>query len=125
MEGKWPGQRPGWCLRDVVLAELPALYRRATVVVAPSRLDFAADRPQKVMEAFMYRFHPQWITARRLAHEGTMATCGTGCWGTFDVSLPYVVSNAQWGTLRAWADSPKDGSPLYVRPYPVWLVPPG
>lgn len=62
---------------------------------------------------------------RRLAHEGTMATCGTGCWGTFDVSLPYVVSNAQWGTLRAWADSPKDGSPLYVRPYPAWLVPPG
>jgi hypothetical protein len=62
---------------------------------------------------------------QQLAHEMTMATCGTGCWGTFDVSLPYVVSKAQWGSLQAWADSPKDGSHLYVRPYPVWLLPPG
>jgi hypothetical protein len=62
---------------------------------------------------------------QRLAHEGTMATCGNGCWGTFDTSLPYVISQAQWGTLQAWADSPKDGHPLHLRPYPVWLVPPG
>ena len=28
------------------------------------------------------------------------ATCGTGCRGTFDTTIDYAVSMAQWGTLR-------------------------
>ena len=52
-----------------------------------------------------------------------MATCGTGCRGTFDVTLDYNVSAAQWGTLRVYAGSAKDGSPENVREYPVWLTP--
>jgi germination protein M len=52
-----------------------------------------------------------------------MATCGTGCRGTFDVTLPYNVYEAGWGTLRVWDGSAKDGSPENVREYPVWLTP--
>ena len=52
-----------------------------------------------------------------------MATCGTGCRGTFDVTLPYSVSEAGWGTLRVWEASAMDGSPQNVRDYPVWLTP--
>jgi hypothetical protein len=52
-----------------------------------------------------------------------MATCGTGCRGTFDVSVPYDVPEAGWGILRVWAGSAKDGSPVHVREYPVWLTP--
>jgi spore germination protein GerM len=52
-----------------------------------------------------------------------MATCGTGCRGTFDVTLPYSVSEAEWGTLRVWEASARDGSPQFVREYPVWLSP--
>ena len=52
-----------------------------------------------------------------------MATCGTGCRGTFDVTLPYSVPEAGWGTLRVWEASAKDGSPQNVRDYPVWLTP--
>ena len=40
-----------------------------------------------------------------------MATCGTGCRGTFAVALPYTVAKAQWGTLRVYDPSEKDGSP--------------
>jgi hypothetical protein len=58
-----------------------------------------------------------------LAQKNVLASCGTGCWGTFAVSLPYTVNAAQWGTLRTWADSPKDGHPIHLRPYPIWLVP--
>lgn len=52
-----------------------------------------------------------------------MATCGTGCRGTFDVTLPYSVPAAGWGTLRVWEASAMDGSPQNVRDYPVWLTP--
>jgi germination protein M len=52
-----------------------------------------------------------------------MATCGTGCRGTFDMTLPYSSSESGWGTLRVWDGSAKDGSPENVREYPVWLTP--
>ncbi len=52
-----------------------------------------------------------------------MATCGTGCRGTFDVTLPYSVNAAGSGTLRVWEASAMDGSPQNVRDYPVWLTP--
>ena len=35
----------------------------------------------------------------------------------------YTVSKAQWGTLRAYDPSAKDGSPEDIRDYPVWLTP--
>jgi hypothetical protein len=60
-----------------------------------------------------------------LAEVPAMATCGTGCRGTFDVTLSYAVSEAGWGTLRVWAGSAQDGRPIYVREYPVWLTPAG
>lgn len=60
-----------------------------------------------------------------LADESVMATCGTGCWGTFDVTVSYAVSKAQWGTLRVYDPSEMDGSPTDTRDYPVWLTPKG
>jgi germination protein M len=60
-----------------------------------------------------------------IADQQVMATCGTGCRGTFDTTLSYVVTKAQWGTLRVWDASAKDGSPENVREYPVWLTPAG
>jgi sporulation and spore germination protein/immunoglobulin-like protein involved in spore germination len=51
------------------------------------------------------------------------ASCGTGCWGRFDVTLSYDVSRAQWGTLRVWDISEHSGRPVAVREYPVYLRP--
>lgn len=58
-----------------------------------------------------------------IADEQVMATCGTGCWGTFDTRVSYTVSKAQWGTLRVYDPSEVDGSPTDVRDYSVWLTP--
>jgi germination protein M len=58
-----------------------------------------------------------------LADEMAMASCGTGCWGTFDVTISYSVGSAQWGTLRVYELSAQDGSPQNVTDYPVWLTP--
>ena len=51
------------------------------------------------------------------------ASCGTGCWGQFGVTLSYVVASAQWGTLRVWDISEYSGKPVAVREYPVYLRP--
>lgn len=62
-------------------------------------------------------------TGARIVETHAMATCGTGCRGTFDVTIPYSVPEAGWGTLRVWESSAKDGSAQFVREYPVWLTP--
>ncbi len=64
-------------------------------------------------------------SGQKLVDKQAMATCGAGCptRGTFDVTLAYNVSKAQWGTLRVYYGSAKDGSPQAIRDYPVWLTP--
>jgi germination protein M len=60
---------------------------------------------------------------KTLYDQPVMASCGTGCRGTFDVSVGYTIAKAQWGTLRVYDPSEKDGSPETIRDYPVWLTP--
>jgi len=64
-------------------------------------------------------------SGKTLTDQLVTASCGTGCWGTFDVTLPYSNGHTQWGTLRVYDLSAKDGSPENVRDYPVWLIPGG
>jgi len=58
-----------------------------------------------------------------LADIPVTASCGSGCRGTFDTSIPYTVSKAQYGTLRVYNPSAKDGTPESIRDYRVWLTP--
>ncbi len=60
-----------------------------------------------------------------LVDKQVMASCGTGCWGDFSTSLGYSVAMAQWGAMRVFDLSPKDGTPENVTEYPVWLTPAG
>ena len=60
-----------------------------------------------------------------LVDRPVLATCGSGCWGRFDVTLDYAVTKGQWGTLRVWDPSERDGEAEFVREYPIWLVPEG
>ena len=52
-----------------------------------------------------------------------LATCGTGCWGRFDLPISYHVSAAEWGVLRVMDYSEAGGLPIDVREYPVYLRP--
>ena len=58
-----------------------------------------------------------------LVDSAVHASCGSGCWGRFDVTLSYNVSRAQWGTLKVWTISEYSGRPVAVREYPVYLRP--
>jgi hypothetical protein len=59
---------------------------------------------------------------KTVADQQAMAACFCES-GTFDVTVAYTVPKAQWGTLRVWDGSAKDGTPENVREYPVWLTP--
>jgi len=76
---------------------------------------------------FEAQFRLQVLDGRRhvLVDTPVHATCGTGCWGTFDVTVRYSVPTAQWGTLRVFDPSAKDGTPIDVLEYPIWLTPAG
>jgi hypothetical protein len=88
----------------------------------------AAGNPARISgiaNVFEATFQVELLDGRgnRLAHDTVTATCGTGCWGTFRTDLAYDINKAQYGTLRVWADSAKDGSPEHVTEYRVWLTP--
>jgi spore germination protein GerM len=80
-----------------------------------------------VANVFEATFRVQLLGATRglLVDRQVMASCGTGCWGDYNATIPYEVSQAQWGTLRVFDISAKDGSHQDVTEYPVWLVPAG
>jgi hypothetical protein len=64
-------------------------------------------------------------SGQELFEGPVMANCGSGCRGTFELTIEYTVGQGQWGTLRAWNASARDGSPEDIREYPVWLTPAG
>jgi len=108
--------------RDDYTAQLPAIFvdRPAWggVLGNPARIVGVAN-------AFEATFRVEVLDdqGRSLAAAPVMATCGSGCWGTFDVTIRYAVSRAGWGTLRVWEPSAKDGSATNRTEYPVWLTP--
>lgn len=74
---------------------------------------------------FEATFHMRIVDAggHSLADGPVMASCGSGCWGTFDVSVPYLVSAAAPGALQAYELSAKDGTVVNLTEYPVTLTP--
>lgn len=56
-----------------------------------------------------------------LFEDSVMATCGTGCWGEWQIDVSYEVDRDQFGALIVWEYSAEDGSRINVREYPVQL----
>ena len=107
--------------RADAVASLPAIFvdRPAWGGALPS-----TARVSGVANVFEAQFQLQVLDAggHVLADLPVQAACGTGCWGAFDVPVPYAVTTSQWGTLRAFDLSARDGTPADVRDYPVWLT---
>lgn len=57
-----------------------------------------------------------------LFESNVMATCGTGCWGTWEIEIPYTVDRDQVGALFAFVYSAMDGSRIDIREQPIRLV---
>lgn len=103
---------------------LPAIYVDRPAWGAGAGNPIAVSGVANVFEA-TFRVQVKDAKGKMLADQQVMASCGTGCWGTFSTSVAYTVAKAQWGTLRVFDLSPKDGTPTDVTEYPVWLTPAG
>jgi len=58
-----------------------------------------------------------------LIEDFTTATCGSGCWGDFEVTLDFSVDGRQEGRVVVLTHSAEDGSEQDVVSIPVVLVP--
>ena len=59
---------------------------------------------------------------RVIASTFTMATCGTGCRGTWETDIAYDVDATQHGTIHVYEVSAMDGSEIHVVDIPVTLT---
>jgi hypothetical protein len=57
-----------------------------------------------------------------IASTFTMATCGTGCRGTWETDVAYDVAENQRGTIHVYEVSAMDGSEIHVVDIPVTLI---
>jgi len=59
----------------------------------------------------------------QIGQGSTLATCGTGCVGSFTFTVPFAISAAQVGSLEVYHTSPNTGTPVYVNTIPLVLLP--
>lgn len=103
-------------------SQLPAIFVDRPAYGAALGHDVRVTGVANVFEA-TFRIRLLDANGSTLVDRMVMATCGTGCWGTFRVELDYTVGHAQYGTLRVYDRSAKDGRPENITEYPVWLTP--
>jgi len=98
-----------------ILVQNPAIGER---VSSPVTISGSADVFEAVVSIAILDEH-----GRTVASSFTMATCGTGCRGSYTTDVRYHVGTRQPGTIRVYEVSAKDGSPLHVVEIPVILMP--
>ncbi len=113
----WPGTRAGNAV------QLPAIF------VDRPAWGAAAGNPIRVTglaNVFEGQFSVQVLDADgRVLADQPVAGGAMGSWGAFSATVAYGVGQAQWGTLRGYDRSPKDGSVIDATDYPAWLTPAG
>jgi Immunoglobulin-like domain of bacterial spore germination len=103
-----PAARPNFYrLVPAILVAQPAIGERipATVTIAGSADVFEAALTMRITNA----------KGRLLARQHITATCGTGCRGTYSVSLPYHIARAQQGTVVIFDSGGMVAHPHVVR----------
>jgi hypothetical protein len=98
----------------LILVESPAIGDRVSspVTIAGTADVFEAVVSIAILDA----------DGRTVASTFTMATCGTGCRGTYSTDVRYDVDSTQPGLIRVFQVSAMDGSPTHVVEIPVTLA---
>jgi hypothetical protein len=97
-----------------ILVQSPSIGDR---VSSPVRISGTADVFEAVVSIAILDEHGKVI-----ASTFTMATCGTGCRGTWETDVAYDVASTQHGTIKVYEVSAMDGSDIHVVRIPVTLT---
>jgi Immunoglobulin-like domain of bacterial spore germination/Sporulation and spore germination len=97
-----------------ILVQTPGIGER---VSSPVHISGTADVFEAVVSIAILDQHGKVI-----ASTFTMATCGTGCRGTWETDVDYDVASTQPGTIRVYEVSAMDGSEIHVVNIPVTLT---
>jgi hypothetical protein len=97
-----------------ILVESPGIGQR---VSSPLTISGTADVFEAVVSIVILDRNGHTV-----ASTFTMATCGTGCRGTYSTDVRYEVGTTQPGTIRAYEVSAMDGSQIHVVDIPVTLT---
>jgi hypothetical protein len=109
-----PQRRADWeDLSPAILVESPLPL---ATVTSPLRIVGTAN----TFEA-MFRIKVTDGAGRIVYDHSAMATSGTGTRGTFDVNADFEVPRPGLGSVIAFADSPRDGTPIHVVEIPIHL----
>ncbi len=98
-----------------ILVESPAV---GDTVFSPLRFTGTANTFEATLQYQLLD-----ATGQVIAEDFTTATCGTGCRGTFKVSIPFEYEGEPYGTFRAFELSAKDGSEINVVEIPLIFGP--
>jgi len=101
-------------MSPAILVETPTI---GATITSPMRVTGTAN----VFEAVFQINIVDW-DGRIIAEKMVMATSGSGTRGTFDVTVPFSVSQTGIGALIVFAESPKDGSQIDVVEIPLNLA---
>jgi Immunoglobulin-like domain of bacterial spore germination/Sporulation and spore germination len=97
-----------------ILVQTPRIGERVSSAV---HISGTADVFEAVVSIAILDQHDKVI-----ASTFTMATCGTGCRGTWETDVAYDVAATQPGTIRVYEVSAMDGSGIHVVDIPVTLT---
>ena len=102
---------------------------RPAIVIASPRPGASVRSPLRVRgtaDTFEANFTIELRTGGGvIARKFVTATSGSGVRGTFDVKIPFHVSEETPGKLVAFEPSAKDGTPLHTVKVPLGLLPRG
>lgn len=99
---------------------LPLIFVESPVFGATVTSPIEITGVSNTFEATMqYRIETEDGTV--LAEGFTTATCGTGCWGDFDIVADYTLAEQSDGFVVVFESSARDGSPVNVVRIPVTL----
>ena len=101
-------------MSPAILVETPTV---GATVTSPLRVAGTAN----VFEATFQVNIVDW-DGKIIAEQTVMATSGSGTRGTFDVTVPFDVSQEGLGALIVFAESPRDGSQIDVVEIPLDLA---
>ena len=98
-----------------ILVELPLPFQ---AVASPLRAAGSADTFEAT---FQYELTDG--SGKVLAKRFATATSGSGVRGTFDITIPFTISQSGPGTLKVYESSAANGKPIHVVQIPLQLEP--